>query len=195
MRYRERALLKRVRAGERAACGQLIDRHYGPVYRYLLGMSGNAEVAADLCQGTFARAWEAIGGFAGRSALRTWLITIARNEFFSYLRKAGRTREWADALDLASVPDPRPSVAENHQHAQVGKALRQLVDGLPAKSREIVCLHYFSELSLRQSAALLSLPLGTAKSRLNTALSLLRTKVEEETRHEETRDHSTTAQA
>ena len=86
MIFREKRLLKRLRKGERDACIALIDAHYDDVYRYLFSLCHHEDQAADLTQNTFAKAWQALGHFEGRSMFKTWLFGIARNEFLMSLR-------------------------------------------------------------------------------------------------------------
>ncbi len=174
MGIRDRVLWKRLERGDSDACVRLIDRHYRQVYRYLLGSCGDPETAADLTQSTFSKAWTARARFEGRSSLRTWLISIARNELLGHLRRSGRSVEIAERLDLRALPDPAPTVEERFDRRRDAERIRAAVETLPVPLREIVHLHYYSELSIREAARLLSIPTGTAKSRLNRALIRLR---------------------
>lgn len=185
MDFSEKWHLRRIRAGDRQACTDLIDKHYQQVYWYLLDLSKNQEQAADLTQDTFAKAWLALPGFRGDSSFRTWFFAIARNEFLLQLRTQGRAPELAEYLDLEILPDPAPSAEQRFSSRQLQAQIREEVGHLPGKYREVVALHYFSRLSLREVAAVLQVPLGTVKSRLNQALSLLKARLEnEEFRHE-----------
>lgn len=185
MNLSEKWLLRRIRAGDRQSCTDLIDKHYQQVYWYLLDLSKNQEQAADLTQDTFAKAWLALPGFRGESSCRTWLFAIARNEFLLQLRTQGRAPELAEYLDLEILPDPAPSAEQRFSSRQLREQIREQVHRLPGKYREVVALHYFSRLSLREAAAVLQVPLGTVKSRINQALSLLKARLEnEELSHE-----------
>ena len=176
----EKWLLRRIRAGDRQACTELIDQHYQQVYWYLLDLSKNQEQAADLTQDTFAKAWQALPAFRGDSSFRTWLFAIARNEFLLQLRTQGRSPELAEYLDLEILPDPAPSAEQRFSSHQLREQIREQVHHLPGKYREVIALHYFSALSLREAAAVLQVPLGTVKSRLSQALYLLKARLENE---------------
>ena len=174
----EKWLLRRIRAGDRQACTDLIDKHYQQVYWYLLDLSKNQEQAADLTQDTFAKAWQALSGFRGDSSFRTWLFAIARNEFLLQLREKGRAPALAEYLDLELMPDPAPSAEERYASGDMVQQVRGQVHRLPGKYREVIALHYFSRLSLREVAAVLGIPLGTVKSRVNQAFALLKEQLE-----------------
>ncbi|MCC7263388.1 MAG: sigma-70 family RNA polymerase sigma factor [Candidatus Latescibacteria bacterium] len=174
----EKWLLRRIRAGDRQACTDLVDKHYQQVYWYLLDLSKNQEQAADLTQDTFAKAWQALSAFRGESSFRTWFFAIARNEFLLQLRTQGRAPELAEYLDLEILPDPAPSAEENYSSSDLAQQVWEQVQRLPGKYREVIVLHYFSRLSLREVAAVLGIPPGTAKSRVNQAFVLLKEQLE-----------------
>ena len=178
MRRVEKKLLQRLRAGDRDACVALIDGHYQQVYWYLLNLSRDEERAADLTQNTFAKAWKAIGGFRGDASFRTWLFSIARNEFLSEIRTRGRYPELAEYADLELVSDPAPSAEAQLVECDTAHRLREQVRALPGKYREVVALHYFERMSLRDVSRVLSIPAGTVKSRIHKALSLLKDRLD-----------------
>src|SRR5438093_632140 len=82
----EARLLEQIRAGETEAGHRFVREHYPGIYHYLLYLTGQAELAADLTQETFLQAWRHLDTFQGRAALRTWLHRIARREFLQALR-------------------------------------------------------------------------------------------------------------
>lgn len=178
MKWGEKGLLRRIRAGDREACVVLIDRHYRDVYRYLLGLGRDAERAADLTQNTFAKAWTGVGGFRGDSSFKTWLFAIARNEFLMEVRASGRHEELLEYTDLEVISDPAPSAEEALSSREVEDVVRRQVERLPGRYREAVSLHYFARMSLREIAGMLSLPTGTVKSRIHKALELLKESLE-----------------
>jgi len=178
MGLREKAILKRLKSGDREACVTLIDKHYQQVYWYLLDLSRNEDTAADLTQSTFANAWRAVGKFEGRSTFRTWLFSIARNEFLTEVRKSGRYPELMEFSELEVLEDPAPSPEETVAQQDLLAAVRARVEELPGRYREVVSLHYFSRMTLREVAGVLNIPSGTVKSRIHKALSLLKDNLE-----------------
>ena len=82
----ERNLVRRLRKGDREACRELIRRHHQGVYGYLRRLGAQPSRAEDLTQETYAKAWRRIETLRDAASLRSWLLTIARNEFFQRLR-------------------------------------------------------------------------------------------------------------
>ena len=188
MKFGEKTLLRRLKAGDSKACTVLIDMHYKHVYWYLLDLCKDEDLASDLTQNTFTKAWKALGDFRGESSFRTWLFSIARNEFLQQIRKDERYPELVEFLDLEVISDLSPSVEEEIASHDQELYIRKQVKALPGKYREIISLHYFSGMSYREIAKVLSIPNGTVKSRVNQALQLLKKKFRiEETGYENQR--------
>lgn len=177
MGFGESYLIWRLRRGDREACSELIARHHAGVYGYLRRLGAEPSLAEDLTQETYARAWRRIDSVRKAASLRSWLLTIARNEFLQQ-RRAWRVPvtpldglpEYAD--DAACSADR--SLAE----AERDHAVRWAVGRLEPELQETVALHYFQELSLKEVGAVLGIPTGTVKSRINRALGRLRTLLE-----------------
>lgn len=178
MKRRERKLLKALRRGDRTACVELIDLHYRDVFWYLADLSGDRELAADLTQNTFAKAWQAVGSYRGGASFRTWLFAIARNEFLQDLRSRGRQAETIEFVDLEVIEAPDEPVDVAITREELGRIVRDSVEELPGLYREVLSLHYFARMTLKEVAAVLDVPAGTAKSRVNKALGLLRDQLE-----------------
>jgi RNA polymerase sigma-70 factor (ECF subfamily) len=82
----EHVLVWRLRRGDRDACRELIRVHHAAVYGYLRRLGADASRAEDLTQDTYLRAWRSIESIRRAASLRSWLLTIARNEFFQRMR-------------------------------------------------------------------------------------------------------------
>jgi RNA polymerase sigma-70 factor (ECF subfamily) len=168
----DRFLVWRLRRGDRDACRELIRIHHTAVYAYLRRLGADASRAEDLTQDTYVRAWRSIESLKQAASLRSWLLTIARNEFFQRMR-AGRieTVGLEQATEGASG-DPRADdvVALSERDG----ALRDAVRRLEPELQEAIALHYFQDQSFRELAEVLGVPPGTAKSRVHRALGCLR---------------------
>jgi RNA polymerase sigma-70 factor (ECF subfamily) len=172
----ERFLVRRLRQGDRDACRELIGAHHGSVYGYLRRLGADAPLAEDLSQETYAKAWRSIESLREASSLRSWLLTIARNEYFQW-----RRNERAALVSLEAAPAAeadRPPADRQIAASERGDELRRAVGRLEPDLRETIALHYFQELSLREVGAVLGVPAGTVKSRLNRALACLRSLLE-----------------
>src|SRR5438876_11498381 len=112
MKNSDPQLLRRLKVNDRAAFEEVVERHYQPVYRQLWHVCGEVETAADLTQETFVQAWKSLPSFEGRSALGTWLHTIAARVWMRWKNSAnGHEPAPLDELSETLV-DPGLSPAE-----------------------------------------------------------------------------------
>jgi RNA polymerase sigma-70 factor (ECF subfamily) len=163
------------------------------VYGYLLRLGADPALAEDLTQECYARAWQRIDSLREAASLRSWLLTIARNELLQHAR--GRGPETADLESAAEIAGARPSPEADAAASQRDGSLHRAVQRLDPDLREAIALHYFQDLSFREVGAVLGLPAGTAKSRVNRALERLRALLREGGKdHGERRTGATAAQ-
>jgi RNA polymerase sigma-70 factor, ECF subfamily len=164
-RWSEQRLLESIRAGDRRAADRLVQGHYESVYRWLLHLCGQRDLAADLTQETFVQVWQGLDGFRGHASLRTWIHRIACH---AYLRSR-RTPE------PAGTPPPDPAhVPGLEQEALARLSLAQALAQLPPEQRLVTALHYLQGLKTAEIARVLDIPAGTVLSRLHTARARLR---------------------
>jgi RNA polymerase sigma-70 factor (ECF subfamily) len=173
----ERYLVRKLRKGDREACRELIRRHHSQVYGYLRRLGADPGAAEDLTQETYARAWQGIRTLRKAASLRSWLLTIARNEFFQQVR-AGRPETTAFA-DLPERKDGTPAVELTLVRDERDRMVRRAVAQLEPTLRETIALHYFQGLSFREAGAVIGIPTGTVKSRVHRALGCLHAMLEQ----------------
>ncbi|HZQ47407.1 MAG TPA: RNA polymerase sigma factor [Verrucomicrobiae bacterium] len=166
-------LCELAKAGNVAAASELVTGHYQKIFSYFRRWCGNDEDAADLTQKTFAKVWAALPSFEGRSSFSTWLHGIGRNVYVDWRRKGNRldfqTDEWW-AECVAEGPSPFEDAAER----DLAGRLYALVAQLEENAREVVHLHYYQGLSLKETAEVLDIATSTVKYRLREALNVLR---------------------
>jgi RNA polymerase sigma-70 factor, ECF subfamily len=164
---------------------ELVRRYEKELFGYLRHYLGDAEMAADVFQQTFLQVHLKCDQFEPGRKVRPWLYTVATNQAIDWQRRNRRHRmssldrfgkrsseEGNGTLgDLLGAAGGGP--AENVELAEQHEALRRAVDALPDLCKEVVMLVYFQGLKYREAAQVLSLPVGTVKSRLHTAVSKL----------------------
>jgi RNA polymerase sigma-70 factor (ECF subfamily) len=159
--------------GSGEAMAALYRRHGGLVYRFTLRMSRNDAVAEEITQEVFLALLTQIDRFdAERGELSTWLCGIARNQLWKYLQR----REAADAFDEENAAELEffgDGPAELLLRSEAVAAVRAGLDELPAALREVVVLCSLEEMSYEQAARVLSVPVGTVRSRLHRAKARL----------------------
>ncbi len=183
---REKQLLVLIQRGDRGALGELLGAFHKRVYHVCLRMVSHADDAAELTQETMLRAMSHIDGFQSNSKFSTWLLRIAMNLCISHLRR-GRLRQ-AVSLDggadgpgdqatslkamIASNRElpPHESVEVREQIDQVNAALGRIDPTL----RSVILLRDLQGMDYQQIAEVLSVPVGTIKSRLFRARLALR---------------------
>ena len=157
-------LIGRIGGGDRLAMQVLYARHHVRVYRFMLRMVRNEATAEDLLSDVFLDVWRQAGKFEGRSAVSTWLLSIARFKALSVLRQRGEEElddEQAGAIE-DQADDPEITLAKKDK----GEALRQCLTKLSAEHREVIDLVYYHEKSVDEVAAIAGVPEATVKTRM-----------------------------
>ena len=174
-------LLVRYMAGDEDAFQELVNRFKNPLYAFLKRFLNRQELVEDVFQETFLQLYTSKEKFDTSRPLRPWLFTIAANKAKDALRKMQRHAAMelgtiADASDVSIddvvnlltsykiTPDDEVSKSETAQR------VREIIADMPEKLRGILILAYFEQFSYKQMAEILSIPIGTVKSRLHTAV-------------------------
>ncbi len=172
-------LLRLLRAGDENAFTTLYRRRHGGLYRFALQMSGSEALAEDVTQEVFmVLIREADHYDASRGTLQAYLYGIARNQV---LRRLERDRPFVQIVDEAEETERGASerfVADGDplgdlMRNEMIESVRQAVLALPSHYREVVVLCDLHEMSYLEAAAALSCAVGTVRSRLHRARSLL----------------------
>jgi RNA polymerase sigma factor (sigma-70 family) len=166
----EADVLARVRGGDSAAYGELVNRHALVAKRtaVLLGAGADAD---DVVQEAFVKAYRGLGGFREGAAFRPWLLRIVANETRNAVRARGRrTQREQRAAPLDVVLDPADEAVSLERRTELLAAVR----ALPDQMRLVVTCRYLLDLDEQETAVVLGWPRGTVKSRLHRALGRLR---------------------
>jgi RNA polymerase sigma-70 factor (ECF subfamily) len=173
----ERRLLAAIRGGDREAAEEIVERTYSAVFASLYRMCGDSDLAADLTQETYQKAWTALPDFDGRSQLFTWLYRIAYTTFLNYIRRPRRMT----SLDDESAPEVRdsaPGADEVMSDREEGERLRQAVLGLPEDLRFTVTAHFWGGLAVKEVAKIEGITTVAIRKRLHKAFALLESALE-----------------
>ncbi|MCP4593507.1 MAG: sigma-70 family RNA polymerase sigma factor [bacterium] len=178
----DEALMAEVSRGDRAAFGMVVERHYPTVVRFAQRFLGSAarQVAEDVAQDVFLKAWRAARNYEPRAKVVTWLLRIATNTCLNHRRRE-RLRG-ALSLGGGTVPEPvdmagGPAAAwESRERAA---EVRGAISGLPSRQRAAVVLRHYHELSYVEIAAVLELSVPAVESLLFRARKALRTSLAE----------------
>ena len=160
----DETLVARIAAGDKLAMQVLFARHRTPVYRWLLRLVGNETVAEDLLSDVFFDVWQQAGRFEGRSAVTTWLLSIARFKALSARRR--RTDAALDETIEATVADSADNAEVALEKKHQGEVLRAAMTKLSREHREIIDLIYYHEKSVDDASQVLGIPSATVKTRM-----------------------------
>ncbi len=174
-------LVARHLKGDPQAFNTLLTRYTGPLYRFILRLSGEPAVAEDLVQETCLKAWRKLSSFQAERSFKSWIFTIARNTAFDYLKKK-KAIPFSTLNDQSILEEPfqdriedeRPLPPELLERADRADLLEQALRELPEKTRTILLLHEGEDLTFQEIADSVREPLNTVKSRYRRALIALK---------------------
>jgi len=174
-------LFERFCSGEEAAFQELVERYRNSLYMFLSQFLNQRDLVEDVFQETFLQLYVSRDSFDMSRPLRPWLFTIAANKAKDTLRKQQRTSAMpigtvADSGDMSfddvlnSIDSHGITPLDNLSKDELSAQVREIIGNMPENLREILILAYFNKFSYKQMADILSIPIGTVKSRLHTAV-------------------------
>jgi RNA polymerase sigma-70 factor (ECF subfamily) len=170
-------LIGRARAGDTVAFGLIVRRHQKRLLRTIVGMTGRIDVAQDIVQDAFVRAWEALESFDESLPFYPWISRIAVNLTMNYFKKAKRERSLDESYQ--SRPDPALLQDEAMRVEENRRRLDEAIAELPEQYRIVFVLRTIEELSYDEIAARLKISEGTVDSRLFRARRILMEKLDD----------------
>jgi len=174
-------LLTQYTAGDEAAFREIVNRYKNSLYAFLRQFLNRHDLVEDVFQETFLQLYSSRNSFDTNRPLRPWLFTIAANKAKDARRKWQRTAAvsigtMSDSQDLSfddmlnTVTSDNTLPYEELQKDETALRVGQIISNMPENLREILGLAYFQGFSYKQMAEILSIPIGTVKSRLHTAV-------------------------
>lgn len=169
-----------VSADSQALLIQLVNDHQNRLYRFIVKNIGYGSDAEDLTQQAFVEAVKAYDTFRGASELSTWLYGIAMNLVRNYLSRSPHRRYvFEDEESLADIQSNNPDPSEQLAQTQLIRSLQKEINHLPAEMRDVLLLVALDDLSYEEAASMLSIPVGTVRSRVSRARATLRKRLRE----------------
>ncbi|MCD4690019.1 sigma-70 family RNA polymerase sigma factor [bacterium] len=182
----DRQKVRASQAGDREAFGYLIDKYKDVVYAVAYRFARDQDLAMDLAQDTFIRAFKGIKTFKGRSSFSTWLYRIAMNTCIDHTRKHSRSvasqavpeevAEYADSEPIGRRPSRGP--AKHILSNELGQQIQVAIDALPDYHKSVFVLYEIEGLSYKEIADVIGCSIGTVMSRLHYARKKLRVMLE-----------------
>lgn len=160
----DEVLIAKIAKGDRSAMEVLFTRYRVRVFKFVLRMMRNEAIAEELNSDVFLDVWRQAGTFEGRSAVSTWIFSIARFKALNALQRRGEEElddDKADAIE-DDADDPETVLAKKDKAA----VLRQCLVELSAEHREIVSLVYYQHKSVEEVSGIVGIPEATVKTRM-----------------------------
>ena len=172
----EAGWIRAAQRGDRKAMDHLVRSHQDRVYGFLYRLANDRDLALDLAQETFLKAFKGLGGFKPGAAMGPWLLAIARNCFLDQVRRraADPSQGGADFLEDDGAGAEDPALVRLSSDTGIMEALQHV----PSPLREALVLRHVEDLSYEQIAEALEAPLGTVKTWLHRGRASLRNHLE-----------------
>ncbi|MCG7409701.1 sigma-70 family RNA polymerase sigma factor [Paenibacillus sp. ACRRX] len=156
----------RVLAGDTESYAHLVNKYKHRLVAMLVGMGNSAADAEDIAQAAFVRAYKHLSKYNPESKFPAWLNRIAVNLSISNWRK-NQTRQWSELQDtlVGSEPSPEVQLLKQERREEVAEAIKQL--SLPY--RTVLCMRYTQDMSYKEIAEVLEVPVTTVQVHLHRA--------------------------
>ena len=175
-------LLQQYAKGDEAAFREIVNRYKNSLYAFLKQFLNRSDLVDDVFQETFLQLFNSRKSFDLSRPLRPWLFTIAANKAKDALRKSQRTaavpigtltesEEMSFDEMLSALSSDTAVPYDDLERSETVSLVNEVIGNMPDNLREILSLAYFNQFSYKQMADILSIPIGTVKSRLHAAVA------------------------
>ena len=175
----DRRLMEAVRAGSREAFGLLLDRYWSDLVRYASTMTGRADDAQDVVQECFIRVWRKRESWRASGSVAGYLYRITRNLALNAKRDLGVLR--SGEAEFGARTNRRSGPEDPHQvlvSRRLGARVREAIEALPERRREVFVLARFHGLSHREIAEIMGISAQTVANQMSSAVSDLRARLD-----------------
>ena len=170
---RETLRVLQAQSGSHEALDELFKSIQVPLFRYIVSLVKERQLAEDILQEVFMRIYRKLRWLREPRAFKAWTYQIATREAFRYLQREKRWSEQLEDHETVSVEVPVQEFSR-----ELIASVPNMIERLSPASRAVITLYYLHDLSLDETAAVLSVPLGTVKSRLSYGLNALRKQID-----------------
>jgi RNA polymerase sigma-70 factor (ECF subfamily) len=171
-------MIAAAKGGDLAAYERLFRKYNGRVYNLIYRMVGNADDACDLTQETFVRVYRALRSLKAVDFFLPWLWRVATNICRDHARRRGRRQTWSLDSEITDedgskmsreIEDDSSDPLRLLRRAEVSERVQEAIGRLSEDRRIVVILHHIEDMPVNEIAEILSVPVGTVKSRLARA--------------------------
>ena len=132
---------------------QLYNTYFNDVYLYILRLSADEHIAGEITSDTFFKAMKSIDKFRADCDVRVWLCQIAKNSYYSYIKKSSRAEHLDDA-EIAEIPDLTPNAADEYIRREEVKKVQKILHDVGEPYKEVFMWRAYAELSFKEIASI-----------------------------------------
>ncbi|RPI13559.1 MAG: RNA polymerase sigma factor [Ignavibacteriae bacterium] len=169
---KEAELVQKASNGDCQTFKELFEKYVNRIYAFCMRISSNPQVAEELTQDVFVKAWEKLDTFRGDSQFSTWLHSIAVNEFLMYKRTQKRFLQRVVQTDNINQYDISTERHEYHFNTNID--IENAISTLPEQAKIVFILHDVHGYQHKEIAEIADIEIGTSKAHLHRARKLLR---------------------
>lgn len=171
---KEDKIIERIKLGDLEAIEDLVQMYYYDILQYCILHTTDRYTAEDATQETFLKVIRYFDNYVHKGRFRSFLYKIAKNTCIDIQKRKNITNIQFEQFIYESVCNE-----QGYEDIQENMQLRQLVKGLPEKIQEIIILRFSQELTMREIAEIVNLPMRTVQSQLRLALKKLKKEMKE----------------
>jgi len=182
----DKVLVEKTLEGDQGAFEMIIRKYQTAMFNYVGRMTGDRELARDLTQDIFVKAYSSLHTYRPQFKFSTWLYKIASNTMIDFWRKkripAFSVDQYSQQEDRPDfqIPDSSPSITARYEVTQLRQRIEEVLKRIPAAMRELFIWRHINELSYEEIAEVKGIPVGTVKNRVFQAKEMIRRELERE---------------
>lgn len=184
--YEDKELVQRTLQGEKKAFEMIIQKYQTPLSSYIARMVKEYELALDITQEVFVKAYSSLRSYRQEFKFNTWLFKIASNSVIDYWRKKripsvsiDQPYEMGEESLPHQIPSADPSVIRTVELSELRDRIETALDLLPDSMKELFIWRHINDLSYEEMAEIKGIPIGTIKNRVFQAKEIIRKNLEE----------------
>ena len=166
--------MRRMQKGDKTGLKEIYEAYISYIYAVIRAVVKNKENAEDLTAEFFIKLWNMADQYKAGSGHKTWMTAIARNMAIDFMRKAGR-EQLTEEVPEVSAADTAAGIADSMENEVVGRMnFRETVEKLPETERQIMTMKLAGQMTFKEIAEVLGIPMGTVTWKYQNSLEKLR---------------------
>ena len=177
--FNKETILEGIKKGNREVWAQVISAFYDPIFYFILGMVKQKEMAEELTQDVFANFWIKRGEINIQTSLKAYLYRFARNHTLNFIKRSKFELDYYKNLGN-TLSDKHNDTEDKIQYTELDILLKKEIENLPDECQEIFKLSRYEEMSYKEIAETLNIPVRRVHYQIGIALKTIREKLKKQ---------------